>query len=225
MEDSVAKKWTGAGLFILIVLAVVAGILFAVRKPALNIDVLGVRCLSPPVKISPFTLIDQNGQVFDSITLSGSWTLAVIGYTYCPDVCPTALREMSSFFKQYNRSKENLKAPRFVFFSVDPFRDTPEVLKEYMNYFSKDFIGLTGKPEVVDKVVKNLGLFYTYEDSKGAFIRDLLHKPSDDGYSVIHYSGLLFISPKVELVATMQPPFEADSVLTVFQSLRSYYGE
>jgi len=135
------------------------------------------------------------------------------------------LREMSVLFKQFKLTPGNIKEPRFIFFSVDPFRDTPETLGEYVGYFNKDFLGVTGKPENIHKLITELSLFYIYNDPQGVFIRDVLHKPAMDNYSVVHYSGLLFISPRGELVATLQPPLEAKDILAVFRKLRTYYGD
>jgi protein SCO1 len=224
MGISVSKMWVRAGFFGAVGLIVVVMAILVLRKPALDINVPGARGLVPPARIPPFSLIDQRGQTFNNDSLTGNWTLAVIGYVYCPDVCPTTLREMSVLFKQFNRPPSNIKAPRFVFFSVDPFRDTPEVLGEYVGYFNKDFLGITGKPENINQLVTGLGLFYIYEDPQGVFIRDVLHKPTMENYVVVHYSGLLFISPRGELVATLQPPLEANDVLAVFRKLSAYYG-
>ena len=222
---SVSKMWVGAGVFCVIALIMAATVFFVVRKPALDIDVPGARGLSPPVRVPPFSLIDQRGQTFNNDNLTGNWTLATIGFTYCPDVCPMALREMSILFKQFDRPPDNIQAPRFVFFSVDPFRDSPEELGEYVGYFHKDFIGVTGKPENINKLVTGLGLFYTYQDPQGVFIKDVLHKPVMDDYVVVHYSGLLFITPRGELVATLQAPLKTDDVLAVLRKLRAYYGD
>ncbi len=225
MGISVPKMWIRAGFFGMVGLLVVASAIFVLKKPTLNIDVPGTRCLLPPVTIPPFILADQRGQIFNNDRLMGNWTLAVIGYTYCPDVCPTTLHEMSVLFKQFDRPSSKIKAPRFMFLSVDPFRDTPEELGEYVGYFNKDFLGITGTPEEIHNLVTGLQLFYIYEDPQGIFIRDVLHKPSMDNYAVTHYSGVLFITPRGELVATLTPPINADEVLKVFQKLHAYYGD
>jgi protein SCO1 len=222
---SISKIWIGAGVFCVVGLIVAVTAFLVVRKPAWDIDVPGARGLSPPVRVPPFSLIDQRGQTFNNDSLTGNWTLAVIGFTYCPDVCPMALREMSVLFKQFDRPPGKTKAPRFVFFSVDPFRDSPKELGEYVGYFNKNFLGVTGKPENINKLVTGLGLFYTYQDPQGVFIKDVLHKPVMDDYVVVHYSGLLFITPRGELVATLQAPLKTDDVLAVLRKLRASYGD
>ena len=225
MGTSGVKIWVRAGAICAFCLIVAVTVIFFLRKPALDISVSGARGLVPPVRIPPFALMDQRGKTFNNDSLAGNWTLAVIGYTYCPDICPTTLREISILYKQFDRPTDNIKAPRFVFFSVDPFRDRPEELGEYVGYFHKDFLGVTGKPEEINRLVTGLGLFYIYQDPQGVFIRDLLHKPAMDNYAVVHYSGLLFITPRGELAATLQPPLATDDILAVFRKLRAYYGD
>ena len=225
MGSAIAKKWGKAGVLAMIVLLVAIVATLVLRKPALHLDVPGAREISPPVMVPQFHLMDQHEQVFNNDSLKGNWTLAVIGYTYCPDVCPTTLMEMSHLFKQFTSPPNNLKAPRFVFFSVDPFRDTVDVLREYVGYFNAEFLGVTGKPENIYQLVSGLGLFYIYEDPQGVFIRDVLHKPPFANYSVVHYSGLLFISPQGKLLATLMPPLEEKDILAVMERLHVYYGE
>jgi protein SCO1 len=135
------------------------------------------------------------------------------------------LRDMSILFNQFDHRPGIMKAPRFVFLSVDPFKGTLEELVTYFGYFHKDFLGVTGEPEEIQKLVTGLGLFYIYADPQGVFIRDVLHKPAMDNYAVVHYSGLLFINMRGKLVATMQPPLETNAVLVVLKKLRNYYGD
>ena len=225
MGNSVSKTGIRAGLFSIVVLIAAVIAIFVLIKPALKRDVPGTRLLSPPAKVPPFSLADQSGRNFNNDSFTGHWTLAAIGYTYCPDVCPTTLQEMSVFFKKFAQQSSGVKPPLFVFFSVDPFRDTPEELGKYVGYFNTDFLGVTGKPEEINKLVAGLKLFYIYEDPQGVFIRDVLHKPAMENYAVVHYAGLLFISPRGELVATMMPPIHAADVLEVFEKLHAYYGD
>ncbi len=199
---------------------------FITHQPALEIDIPGARSLSPPVRIPPFRLIDQHKKSFTRESLTGNWALAMIGYTYCPDICPTTLSEMAAFFKQFDGSSEQTKTPEFVFFSVDPFRDTAEQLRKYLGYFDQDFIGVTGEPENIHTLVSELGLHYIYAHPEdNTFLDDVVHKPAQDDYVVVHSTSLLFISPKGELVATMPPPFQTTAVLALFRKLHAYYGD
>ena len=221
-----SRSWLKAGFIVAAgLILLVAAILF-IRKPTLEIDLPGVRSLSPPVRIPPFSLIDQRGKIFNNNSLTGTWTLAMVGYTFCPDICPTTLSDMAAFFKRLKETPDNIKEPRFVFFSVDPFRDTPERLEKYLLYFNPDFIGVTGDPGTIRKMTTGLGLHYIFANpDDNDFIEDVLKKPAMDDYLVVHSTGLLFISPQGELVATMTPPFVSTNVLALFQKLRTYYGE
>ena len=105
----------------------------------------------------PFTLVDHNGKPFTQENLKGKYTLLYFGYTFCPDVCPT---ELSILAEALNQIGELRKQVRVVMVSVDPERDTPEALKEYMSNFGPEFIGLTGTPEQIRQMAKNWRAFY-----------------------------------------------------------------
>lgn len=226
MPDIGSKSWLKAGVVVAVGLVLLVAAILFIRKPALEIDLPGVRAMSPPVRIPPFSLVDQRGKVFNNDSLTGNWTLAMVGYTFCPDICPTTLSDMTAFFKQLKDSSGEIKEPRFVFFSVDPFRDTPERLEKYLMYFHPDFIGVTGDPGTIRKMTTGLGLHYIFANpDDNDFIEDVLQKPAMDDYLVVHSTGLLFITPQGELVATMTPPFESKNVLALLQKLRTYYGE
>ena len=220
------KKWVVAGLFgTICVVAAFGALLFFGGKPPLDLKDIGASALSPPLEIPEFSLIDQQGQPFNNDRLKGHWTIAMIGFTYCPDVCPTALAKMAEALNQLKATPSDRQPPVFLFISVDPFRDTPEILGNYVKYFHKNFIGLTGTPEHIGKLVKGLGLYYIYTDpDDDHFLDDVLHEPAKKDYGVVHSSRILFISPQSKLVAVLPQPFEADDILKVINKLRSYYG-
>ncbi|MBB6306584.1 SCO family protein [Xanthobacter tagetidis] len=99
----------------------------------------------------PFTLVDQNGATVTEASLKGKPTLIFFGFTHCPDVCPTALFEMSEIFAALGPDANRLQA---FFVSVDPERDTPEVLKSYLGSFAPQLRGLSGTPEQVEAIKK-----------------------------------------------------------------------
>ncbi len=226
MGDSAAKKWIGRGLSLTIVTILLTTAILLSRKPAFNIDIPGARGISPPARIPSFSLTDQHDKAFTNKSLTGHWTLAMIGYTYCPDICPTTLSEIAALFKQLQGQREKIASPEFVFFSVDPFRDTSEKLRKYLGYFNQDFTGVTGEPEKIHALVNDLGLHYIYADPEdNHFLDDGVHRPAMDDYVVVHSTSLLFITPQGELAATMTPPFQTDAVLTLLQKLHAYYED
>lgn len=100
-----------------------------------------------------FTLTDQNGKAFNLKDIRGKVALLFFGYTNCPDVCPITLAKFGAAYKKLGNSADEIKT---IFISVDPQRDKPEKLKQYLQYFPYGPIGLTGKPEELNKVT---GLF------------------------------------------------------------------
>ena len=107
----------------------------------------------------PFTLTNQDGQVVDQSILNGKWTLVFFGFTYCPDYCPTTLGVLNAV---QERMGDKAKDLQIVFVSIDPERDTPKLLKDYLSSdgFPKGVIGLTGTPEQTAQVAKENRAYY-----------------------------------------------------------------
>lgn len=101
----------------------------------------------------PFQLVDQNGKATDQTVLNGKWSLVFFGYTYCPDFCPTTLNSLAA---TKARMGEAGKALQVVFISVDPARDTPQQLKDYLasDGFPDGVVGLTGTEQQIADVAK-----------------------------------------------------------------------
>lgn len=96
----------------------------------------------------PFQLVNQDGQTVDQTMLDGRWSLVFFGFTYCPDYCPTTLTSLEATKRQMGAKADDLQ---IVFISVDPERDTPQALKDYLSTdgFPQGVIGLTGTPQQV----------------------------------------------------------------------------
>lgn len=107
----------------------------------------------------PFQLVDQDGRPVDQTLLEGKWSLVFFGFTWCPDYCPTTL-QMLEATKQ--RLGDRAKDLQIVFISIDPERDTPQALKDYLSSdgFPEGVIGLTGTPEQVDAAARAYGAPY-----------------------------------------------------------------
>lgn len=134
-----------------------------------------------------FSLLDQDGQTFSRSRLEGKYSLLFFGYTHCPDVCPTTLIESLKI----NRTLPPEKRVQIVFISLDPQRDTPEVLKHYLKNMDPSLIGLTGSPGEVAEVAKLYRAAWQRQDLPGSKL----------GYAVNHsaYSYLLDRNGKVIL--------------------------
>jgi cytochrome oxidase Cu insertion factor (SCO1/SenC/PrrC family) len=105
----------------------------------------------------PFELVDQNGRTVTEKDFLGKHMLAFFGYTYCPDVCPTELQVISAALAQLG-PKADLIRP--VFFTIDPARDTPQAIKEYLANFDPRFVGLTGTDRQVAEAARAYRVYY-----------------------------------------------------------------
>ena len=111
----------------------------------------GVRGVTAPAAIGgPFQLTDQSGTTVTEKSLQGKPTLIFFGFTHCPDVCPTALFEISEILRAMGKDADGVNA---FFISVDPERDSKEAMKDYLSSFDPHLKGLTGDPEAIAKVL------------------------------------------------------------------------
>ncbi|MBI1179401.1 MAG: redoxin domain-containing protein [Alphaproteobacteria bacterium] len=105
-----------------------------------------------------FTLIDQNGRTVTGDSFDGKYRIVYFGYTYCPDVCPTELQQISSALDKLGKDADKFTP---IFISVDPARDTPKVMGEYLKNFYPGFVGLTGTADQVAAAAKAYRVYYS----------------------------------------------------------------
>lgn len=166
-----------------------------------------------PVPVRTFQLTDHNQKPFDKDRLKGVWTLLFFGYTHCPDVCPTTLTELdnaASRLKNQSNAKHKLQ---YVFVSIDPKRDTPQLLSEYISYFGAKFIAVTGEHEQLKQLANPLGVQYK------------IGIGFNKEYLVEHSSAMLLIDPEGRYYARFKAPHYAEEIVSGFKSLKKYYGE
>jgi protein SCO1 len=99
----------------------------------------------------PFALTDQDGKPVTDATFAGATHLVFFGFTHCPDVCPTTLQALTDTFQALGPKAKDLRA---LFITVDPERDTPQAMKDYVSNFDPRIVGLTGSPDAVAAAVK-----------------------------------------------------------------------
>lgn len=133
-----------------------------------------------------FTLTDHNGQPFSLASQRGKLVLIFFGYTFCPDICPTELATLSRLLHSLDRDADKVTA---LFITVDPERDTAAKLKQYVPFYSKRLIGLTGSRQAIDQVTRAYHVQYRIHP----------HKPSDRHYLVDHSASLYVVSPEGKL--------------------------
>jgi protein SCO1/2 len=125
----------------------------------------GGRAIDPPQQLNEATLTDQNGNPFNLNSLKGKTSLVYFGYTNCPDACPITLSNFTRIKQVLANDKDKAA---FVFISVDPVRDTPEILKKYLKNFDPDFIGLTADNATLQAVADNFGAIFSNSDEEAA---------------------------------------------------------
>ena len=141
-----------------------------------------------------FTLNDQYNNKF---TLSNSSKVKIVffGFLNCPDICPTTLTEVANLLKKLEGLSKNIDP---IFITVDPTRDTPELLKNYLSFFDERIIGLTGTQEEIEKVSNQYHVYYSYQN-----------KGKVEDYTVNHTANMYLIDEKnnVEKIFIPGTPF------------------
>lgn len=138
-----------------------------------------------------FSLVDQDGKPVTQDTLKGKPTLIYFGFTFCPDVCPTSLLLMETAVEKLG--PDTAKKVNLVFITVDPERDTPQVLKGYVTNFGPTFIGLTGTPEQVAQAARSFRVYYQKVPGKdgGPYLMDhssIVYLLDRNGRFVTHFT-------------------------------------
>ncbi|WP_137227362.1 SCO family protein [Shewanella sp. MEBiC00475] len=139
--------------------------------------------------LAPFTLADQYGNAFTNQTLQDKWSLFFIGYTACPDVCPTTLNKLAAAYPQLQKIASNVQV---VFVSADPKRDTQVKRLDYINFFNKDFKAVSAEHTDLFPFSRDLGFVY-------AMVGD------NNDYQVDHSASYVLVSPRGEKIAVFKP--------------------
>ena len=158
--------------------------------------------------MAPFTLTDHRGQPFTESSVQGHWQLLSFGYTHCPDICPTTLAMLARLDDRLRQQNPEIDL-RTTFVSIDPERDTPRVLADYVPYFNPDFTGVTGNPEEIKKLTGQLGILYERVESEN----------SEMGYLMDHSAAIILLNPRGEFQALFSAPHRVEAMARDLQSL------
>ncbi len=164
-----------------------------------------------------FELRTQHGDVFTNESLIDQWSLVLVGFTSCPDVCPYTLGNLAHVIEETSFRVTPKTIPKVVFLAVDPDRDQL-ILSGYVNHFNQDFVGVTGDKDDIDLFVDGLDAFYKFEK--------MTHSGGqhDHGaYNVIHSADVRVLNPKGKLVATLTTPMSPNKVAEFLLKLQVEY--
>jgi protein SCO1/2 len=174
-----------------------------------------VKPFDHPRELPAFSLRQSDGTPLVPGELKGHWTIVFLGFTHCPDVCPTTLAQLAQAQKQWRALPETTR-PRVLFVSVDPERDTPDAIGEYAHGFDRDTLAATGDIPTLEEFARSLSLvFMKVPAPAGA--------PADQ-YSVDHSAALAVLDPQARMAGVIQPPLDpraiANDLLVLTQDRR-----
>lgn len=158
----------------------------------------------------PFRLVDQDGRAVTEQDLKGRPTLVFFGFTHCPDVCPTTLFEVSEVLEKLGPDAEKVNA---VFITVDPERDTPELLRNYVPAFDPAFVGLYGDAAATQRVAKEFKVLYRKVPGS-----------TPDTYTMDHSAGMFVFDPQGRLRLYVGHGTAADALAQDLRTLLASSG-
>ena len=182
--------------YVVIVAAIAVGVGIALYERSKESLALGAgTALIDRRPIGELAFVDQAGKPFSRANFEGRWSLVFTGFTNCPDVCPTTLALMAELRLLVHR--DDLQ---FVFVSVDPERDTPEVVARYLAHFDPALVGATGNRAEMERFTAALGLAQVRNPGVG------------DDYTVDHSTAFVLIDPEARVAGYFQAPHERDAL-------------
>ena len=155
------------------------------------------------IKGSEFSLNDVNNNLITEKSFQGPATALFFGFTHCPDVCPMTLNKLNIISEQLKEDQNKLK---IFFISIDPERDTPEVMKDYLSSFGDHFTGITGKPEKIFALSKSWGI-----------IKEKIF--TEDGNYTLNHSSPIILLKDGKYVATIQ---QQDDIKKSLKKIKKY---
>lgn len=180
-------------------IALMAGILVALK--AFNVapaEPAAATILPLKTAVPAFSAFDQNGDAINQEIFKGQWDLVFFGFTNCPDICPLTLQVLSAATTQL-RDGGQTPIPRIVLVSVDPERDTPAKISDYIDNFGDENLGITGDLEEIKALASGLFVFFEKQAGDG------------DYYAVDHAANVLVIDPDGRLHAIFSTPHKIEN--------------
>ncbi|MFQ6576225.1 SCO family protein [Pseudomonas sp. UM16] len=165
----------------------------------------GIILLPQSRTVPALEMTDENGQPVMMDELKGKWSLLFFGYTFCPDICPTTLAQLRQVKSEL--PKEAVERLQVVLVSVDPNRDTPTQLKQYLGYFDKDFRGVTGSLDNLQKLANAVSIPFIPADTS---------KPN---YTVDHSGNLALLGPDGKQRGFIRAPFNNQKLVAQLPGL------
>lgn len=167
--------------------------------------------LDKPREIPIFELLGSDQKPFNNQSLHGHWTFLFFGFTHCESVCPITMAELAKVYRLVGEQKD-LSHPQIVMITLDPKRDNMTRVRQYVQAFNPDFLGVRGTLPDVKSLAKNMGI---------AYARVVSNDKQPQHYSIEHTGAIMLINPNAELVAFFTPPHQAASIVSDYRLLNS----
>ncbi|MGK0440915.1 MAG: protein SCO1/2 [Pseudohongiellaceae bacterium] len=183
------------------------------RTPILSKEELknnGVYLFDSPRALSPFSLLQGDKVEFNEKTLEGKWSLIFFGFTFCPDICPTTMAQLKQFHEAQDGG-EYENDTQVILVSVDPARDTPEKMQQYVKFFHQDFVGVTGEFLDIHRFATQLNIPFVKVPGGG------------ENYSVDHSGNVVIVNPQGHYVGFFRSPLNLTMMKKSYKSIRYWY--
>ncbi len=164
-----------------------------------------------PPQITAFSLTDMNSKRLTERSLAGKWTLVFFGFTHCPDICPTTLKTLQAVADKLRADSTFESTGQVLFVSVDPVRDTPAALRDYVQYFDPSFQAATGTADELKTLTRQLGIIYTKVSTADPNV-----------YSMDHTASILLIGPALQMLGLFSPPYTAADLVNRIQAIINF---
>ena len=171
----------------------------------------GLYLFESPKEISDFSFYSADKTEFTKSDLIGKWTLMYFGFTRCPDECPTTMYQMSKLIKVLREKEFLLEDKQWVLVSIDPERDTPEVIDKYAKGFDEDFIGVVNIRPMLLSLATQLSVNNVMPNSES-----MDHSHLDN-----HVNNIILLNPAGEFAGIFRPPFDVSRLSLTYQSVVS----
>lgn len=183
----------GAAAVVALVIGIWGALVIAPPSSGNGPDTEYFQAYPQPRALSAVDLVDQHGDAFTEANLQGHWTLVFLGYTFCPDICPTTMAALNNVYPQLTAIPTD-KPLQVLFISVDPNRDSTERLAEYVKYFNPAFIAATGEHKVLFPLARSMGMMYAIAEST-----------DNPNYLVDHSASVVVVNPQAQVIGRFKP--------------------
>ena len=194
---------------LIIIIPLLLGVIFSLTIDQKRGVLEGVSAtVLPEAKALPdFVLEDHRGNKFTNENIKGQWSFVFFGFTHCPDICPSTLAILNQASEVLNK-QPSVELPKIIFISIDPKRDTKEVLADYVSYFNVEFIGVTGELQALQGLTQSLGIVFGIEGDE-----------ESEDYEVFHSARILLIDPEAKFKALLSMPHDAGVIASDYTKI------